>query len=100
MDAEMEWAYYIGHMHVPGGGSMTIIRWGAEGQNRNRANVAQRYLLCGADLLPALFRTRREARAWIEREYGYIRRRPDLRAEPHGWRMPVAVRVEIRRVGR
>jgi hypothetical protein len=79
---------------------MTIIRWGAEWRQRNRLDGETRYLICRTDLMPALFRTRREARALIEREYGFIRHRPDLRAEPHGWRMPVAVRVEIRRVGR
>ena len=52
--------------------------------------------------LPLLFQTRRECRAYIEKEYGYIKRRPDLRAEPHNWRMPVAtsVRVILREVHR
>jgi hypothetical protein len=45
--------------------------------------------------LPVLFRTRAEARRWIEANHGYIRRRPDLQREPHGWRMPIAVRVEV-----
>lgn len=45
--------------------------------------------------LPLLFRTRKEARAWIEANYGYIRTRPDLRAAPHGWRMPQAVLVTV-----
>lgn len=42
-----------------------------------------------------LFRTRSEAREWIEKEYGYLRTRPDLQAEPHGWKMPIPVRVVI-----
>jgi hypothetical protein len=42
-----------------------------------------------------LFRTRREARAYAEQQFGYIRQRPDLRAEPHGWRMPQVVRVRV-----
>lgn len=41
------------------------------------------------------FRTRRECRVWIEREYGYIRKRPDLRRPPHEWRVPRAVRVTV-----
>lgn len=47
----------------------------------------------GGDML--LFRTRSEAREWIEKEYGYLRTRPDLQAEPHGWKMPIPVRVVI-----
>ena len=45
--------------------------------------------------VPALFRTRREARKFAEQRYGYIRRRPDLRSAPHYWRMPIAVRVVV-----
>lgn len=44
-----------------------------------------------------VYRTRREARAWIEEHFGYLRHRPDLRAEPFGWRMPRAVRVTVTR---
>lgn len=43
-----------------------------------------------------LFPTRRACRIWIEEKYGYIKQRPDLRREPHGWRVPTAVRVEVR----
>jgi hypothetical protein len=42
-----------------------------------------------------LFRTRAECRAWIEKEYGYIREREDLRREPHCWRLPQAVKVKV-----
>lgn len=45
-----------------------------------------------------LFNTRKECREWIEKDYGYIRTRKDLRAEPHCWRVPCAVRVEVREV--
>jgi hypothetical protein len=41
------------------------------------------------------FRTRRACRDWIEQEYGYIRTRPDLRREPHCWRVPRAVKVKV-----
>ncbi len=37
-----------------------------------------------------LFRTRREARDWARKHYGYISRRPDLKAAPHHW-LPVKV---------
>jgi hypothetical protein len=42
-----------------------------------------------------LFTTRRECRAWIKEEYGYIRYRPDLLTEPHCWRVPHPVRVTV-----
>ena len=47
---------------------------------------------------PLLFRTRRECRAWIEEKFGYIRTRDDLKREPFGWKMPLAIKVEVRLV--
>ena len=44
---------------------------------------------------PTVFRTRSAARAFREEKYGYIRRRPDLRKEPHGWKFPAIVKVKI-----
>jgi hypothetical protein len=58
----------------------------------------RRYLIWNHEEGPGafrLFRTRREAREYIERRYGYIRHRPDLRAQPHGWHMPTAVPVRV-----
>ena len=76
---------------------MTITRWGARWHDRSRLGIGDHLLF--EDRLPALFRTRREARAWINVKYGYIKHRKDLRSEPHMWRMPIAVRVEIREKG-
>lgn len=42
-----------------------------------------------------LFSTRQEARTIRDREFGYIKNRPDLRAEPHGWKMPKVVKVKV-----
>lgn len=44
----------------------------------------------------ALFRTRKMARAWRDEYYGYIRRRPDLQKEPHGWMIPKVVKVAMK----
>jgi hypothetical protein len=41
------------------------------------------------------FKTKREATAFIRDRYGYIAKRRDLKAEPHGWKMPIPVRVRI-----
>ena len=45
--------------------------------------------------VPFLYRTRKQAKLFIEQEFGYIRRRKDLQDEPHGWRMPIPIRVNI-----
>ena len=71
---------------------LTADVWGAMWQQSNRRDGRQKHLIC-KDGVPPLFRTRAEAREWIEKSYGCIRTRADLRAEPHGWRMPRAVRV-------
>ena len=68
--------------------------WGAMWRSSNRLDGVTRHLLC-ENCVPKLFVTRADARQWIEEHYGYIRRRGDLKQEPHGWQMPVAVRVCI-----
>lgn len=68
----------------------SCVRWGGQWKHSDGDHILFE------NRIPALFRTRREARAYIEEKYGYIRRRPDLRAAPHHWRVPQAVRVEIR----
>lgn len=68
--------------------------WAALWQSENKLNGKKRYII-HRDLLPALFKTRKQARDYIEKRYGYIRSRPDLQSEPHGWRMPKAIRVTI-----
>lgn len=47
------------------------------------------------DCFPLLFLTRKECRKQILHEYGYIKNRKDLRAPPHNWRLPKAVRVKV-----
>ena len=72
------------------------IWWGVEWRAKNRLEGVQRHLQWEYDV--RLFMTRRKCRAFIEERYGYIRTRPDLRTEPHGWSMPVAVRVGVWRL--
>lgn len=45
--------------------------------------------------LPVLFKTKREASAWIKERYGYIAKRKDLRTPPHSWRMPKPVEALV-----
>jgi hypothetical protein len=42
-----------------------------------------------------LFETRKEAREYRDAQYGYIKDRPDLKAQPHAWKLPSVVRVRM-----
>jgi hypothetical protein len=44
---------------------------------------------------PLLFLTRKDARAYIEKVYGYIKTRDDLRGPPHNWRLPKAIKLNV-----
>jgi hypothetical protein len=70
------------------------IRWAVQWRSENRLDgKCERFMWNG--VVPYLFRTRREALAFVREKYGDIATRADLRAEPHGWRMPRPVRVEV-----
>jgi hypothetical protein len=69
-------------------------RWAVQWRSRNRLDGASEYFMWEYSH-PLLFITRREARAYIQSKYGYISTRPDLRAEPYGWRLPRAVKVSV-----
>ena len=72
-----------------------LNRWGLLWRSENKTDGKNiRFLF--DDATPLLFRTRREAREWADKKYGYIRTRPDLRAEPHGWKMPLPVKVYVK----
>ena len=69
--------------------------WAAQWRSESKRDGKDEWLIRELRI-PKLFTTRKEARSWIEFVYGYIRTRPDLRAEPHGWKMPRAVKVTVR----
>ena len=76
--------------------------WGVLWISENKLDGVTRHLVlsCCKPVLfttraPVLFTTRAQARRYIEENYGYIRKRPDLRREPHGWKMPVPVKVTV-----
>jgi len=66
--------------------------WAGQWYSNNRLDGVTKHLLYD-NCLPALFRTRRECREYIKDKYGYIGDREDLRTEPHGWRLPRAIKV-------
>jgi hypothetical protein len=45
--------------------------------------------------VPALFKTRKQALEFREKTFGYIRKRPDLRAAPFFWRLPKPIKVTV-----
>lgn len=71
-----------------------VIRWAIQWRSDSRLDGKVSHIMWDG-VYPYLFRTRREARALIQEKWGYIKRRPDLRREPHGWKMPRPVRVTV-----
>ena len=74
-----------------GFGSGTLHAWAVEWWDHERREWRQQWL----DYPFRLFRTRREAREYIEERMGYLRTREDLKAAPFHWRMPRAVKVIV-----
>lgn len=67
--------------------------WGLLWHSKNWMEGVTEHLLYN-NLFPCMFHTRREARVYAEKRYGYIKERSDLRTEPHGWRFPRPVRIK------
>jgi len=72
----------------------TRFCWGLLWRSQNKTDGLSAYLICASGL-PVLFSTRQEARDYIKRHYGYIRKRPDLCREPYGWKVPTAIKVAV-----
>ncbi len=68
--------------------------WGGLWRSKNIQDGVREHLLY-ENRLPVLFRTRQEARIYIQKRYGYIKKRKDLRTEPHGWRLPIPIRLTV-----
>lgn len=68
------------------------VRWGALWYSKNKLDGITSHIVF-KNLMPALFLTKKEAKEFIKKEYGYIAKRKDLRGEPFGWRMPKPVRI-------
>ena len=72
----------------------SAVRWTGVWRSRNALDGTSTHVLY-ENCIPVLFCTRKEVRAYIQEKYGYIKTREDLRSEPHGWRIPIAVRAEV-----
>ena len=73
--------------------------WGLLWYSNNELNGVH-FSIIYDNYLPALFKTREQARLYAQKNYGYITKRKDLRAEPHGWRLPKPVKLKIEEVVR
>ncbi len=71
---------------------MSWERWSVLWRSENISDGKTERLHGTGGELP-LFKTRQQARDFINEHYGYMRGRSDLKAEPHGWKMPIPVRV-------
>lgn len=74
--------------------SVSGTGWGLLWDNTNQLDGRAIHLIY-ENCLPVLFRTRRRAREYARERFGYIKRRPDLRREPHYWSMPRPVRIRV-----
>lgn len=76
-----------------------LTRWGILWRSENKLDGKNEHLVWNwrdqSRKLPVLFRTRKEARAFKRQHYGNIMDRPDLRAEPHGWKPPKVVKLRV-----
>lgn len=68
--------------------------WGIQWQSNNSLNGETKHFLWNG-LYPLVFYTRKEARKYIQQRYTFIKERPDLQQEPHGWKMPQAKQVKV-----
>ena len=72
-----------------------VKRWAILERSDNRLDGKREWLVGDGSGLPRMFLSRSACRAYIQNYFSYIRTRPDLRAEPHGWKMPQAVKVLV-----
>lgn len=70
--------------------------WGILWRSDNKLDGKTRRLQIGdGHKWPLVFRTKKAAQQHIKERYGYIAKCRDLRIEPHGWRIPIPVRISI-----
>lgn len=68
--------------------------WALVWRGENKIDGKRNHII-NKNCVPLLFLTRQQAREYNEEHYGYIRQRPDLREEPHGWKMPLPIKVKV-----
>lgn len=73
-----------------------VERWGLTWHSCNKLDGERKHVMWDwKNGTPALFHTKTKAAKWAKEHYGYIATRKDLRNEPHGWKMPKPIRVQM-----
>lgn len=72
--------------------------WALKLQTETKLDGVREHLICEPVGVVKLFRTRKDAMLYRKHNYAYIRFRPDLRREPHCWRMPFPVHVTVQEI--
>lgn len=73
----------------------SIPRWGILHRKENKLDGKKSWLRCDRTCMPEMFQTREEAREFISVNLKSTYSRPELKIEPHGWKMPIPVKIEI-----
>lgn len=74
---------------------MRGIRWGIQWHSQNSLDGDSKFFIWNSPTEPILFLTRKEAREYVKQKFSYIKERPDLQREPHGWKTPQVKRVKV-----
>lgn len=78
--------------------------WAIKWRSKNKLDGERQYLQGGSRHNPPymfggyktmVFASRALARHYVKQHYGYMRGRQDLKDEPHGWKMPQVVKVNV-----
>ena len=69
------------------------VRWGVMWRSDSLSGRSRHLMY--EKRIAVMFVTRREAREWIKKNYGYISESKVLKRVPHGWKMPVPVKVRV-----
>lgn len=72
----------------------TEKRWAIQFRSKNSLDGYRSHLVRENGQV-LLFNTRSQARDFVNKNYGYIKDRNDLKKEPHGWKIPRVVKIVI-----
>ena len=72
--------------------------WAVQWRSKNKLDGEKRHIIHD-HYTPLIFSTKKECSEYISWRYGYIKSRKDLRREPHGYLMPIPVKVKIELTG-
>jgi len=72
-----------------------VTSWAIKWRSDNRLDGKRENFIFQPHNTPLIFKSRDDARTHIRANFGYISKRRDLRIEPHGWLVPIPVKVRV-----